>query len=514
MSTIDLKFRFSSDIAEESFFCGKRNIALNGGFGSGKSYVVCQKLIALLLKFPGYRVAIGRYSATDLKRTTMQTFEKICPKELYDPAYGGKRVDAPIPYIDFVNGSRVYWLHFDQHTETSLRSLEINSAFIDQAEEVQESTYIELDNRIGRWDEVEVPQDLLDQFPNWPRNSFTDRPMAPAFHIVVFNPPDEGEFSYLYQRYHPDSIEWQKKYRDTHAYFQLASTDNKALPKENLDTLLSRDDEWQNRFVRGNFGRGAGAIHQISTLSILDVDEEWVREKLLKKGALCRVLDHGASAPTCCTWWASVSGLYFGYREYYRPDDVISSHRRAIVELSGDEIYNRNLADPSIFRKQSEKNGSFWTTANEYSDSHIDGKDSDVPPIYWSPADNNEFATRNRINELLKIHPMVPHPITSELGAPRIYFLRRSETYPQGLEHTIKETASQKKKLLAEINGKKIYCDERDEGISDHSYDCLRYFCASHLGNAITPKPKAKPNSFRSLQARIKAMGLLEDEVA
>jgi len=224
---------------------------------------------------------------------------------------------------------------------------------------------------------------------------------------------------------------------------------------------------------------------------------------------LCRVLDHGASAPTACTWWATIGGLYYCYREYYRPNDIVSVHRRNITDLSGDETYVRNLADPAIFKKQSEKYGGFWTVADEYSDSKLD-----TPPLHWSPSDNNEFATRNRINELLQVNPLVPHPITGEKGAPRIYFIRKRPGSSFGCEHIIRETSSQKKTLLCEINGKKVYSDERDDSLSDHSYDTLRYFCASHLGSATEPKPKARPNSFNELRKRIRAMKLLEDEVA
>lgn len=506
MSFIDINFKFSSAIAQKFFECSKRNIGWNSGFGAGKSYTACQKAVALLSKFPGYRIAIGRKSLTDLKKTTMQTFYKVCPAALYDKDFGGRIVEAPVPYTELINGSRVYWIHLEKATEQSVRSLEINAAIIDQAEEVEESTYIELDNRIGRWDEVEVPQDLLQMFPNWPRNEFTGRPMAPAYHIVLFNPPDEGEFSYLYERYHPDSEDWKKKYSRTHQYFQSSSRDNKALPKENLENLLTRDVEWQHRFVEGNFSRGEGAIHQISKLSILEVDEDWVRENLLKRASLARVLDHGASAPTCCTWWAASGGAYYCYREYYVADSIVSVHRKNITDLSIGEEYQLNLADPAIFRKESEKYGGFWSTALEYSDEALD-----APPLFWAPADNNEFSTRNRINELLQVDPGFKHPITGELGSPKLFFLKRTERYQNGVVHAIKESASQKKKLLAEINGKKIYCDDRDPGIADHSYDTVRYYCASHLRQKDAPKPKPKPNSFIAVRNRIKALQLLEE---
>jgi hypothetical protein len=33
-----------------------------------------------------------------------------------------------------------------------------------------------------------VPQEYLDQFPDWPRNEFTGRPMAPAYMMSLANP--------------------------------------------------------------------------------------------------------------------------------------------------------------------------------------------------------------------------------------------------------------------------------------------------------------------------------------
>lgn len=142
---INLSFKFSSDVAENVFNCSKRNICWNSGYGAGKTYTFSQKCVALLAKFPGYRIAIGRYSSTELKRTTMQTFFKVCPPELYKEEFGGHRVDS-LGYVDLINGSRVYWMHFDQYDEGALRSLEINSAFIDQAEEIPESVYLTLDS--------------------------------------------------------------------------------------------------------------------------------------------------------------------------------------------------------------------------------------------------------------------------------------------------------------------------------------------------------------------------------
>lgn len=506
---VNLNFEFSSPKCEEAFNCSKRNLCLNGGYGSGKTYVLCQKAIALLAKFPNYRIAIGRYSSIELRRTTMQTFFKVCPPEFYDEKLGGHRVDS-LGYVDFINGSRVYWMHFDQYDEGALRSLEINSAIIDQAEELPESVYLTLDSRVGRWDKAIVPQDLLQAFPNWPRNKMTGDPMAPAYMMVACNPPDEGEFHWIWQRYHPESPEHQEKYVKTHAYWEVASFENKALPSENLETMLTRDPEWVKRFVHGKFSRGEGAIHEIHPSSILDPEPDSTSpykispdllKEIIQRGALSRFLDHGVTAPTSCLWVSAYKGMYFVFREYYVPNKPISYHRRSIAELSGDEYYSMNMADPAIFKKSLEKYGGFWTVADEYRDSNLSG-----PSLNWLPGDNNEFATRNRINELLSINPALEHPITKEKGAPLVYFIKKTSSYASGCFHVIKEISSQKKKLLDTINGRPIYGDDREDCITDHAYDGFRYFAATHLGFKSDPKPKYKPNSFEATRRRISAL--------
>jgi len=496
---ISLNFRFSSPTAEAFFNCPKRNILWVSGYGAGKTYAACQKAVALMCKFPGYRVAIGRDSYTELKRTTMQTFFKVCPPELYSEDFGGKRVDS-LGYLDLINGSRVYWMHFDQYDESALRSLEINMAIVDQAEEVSEGVYLTLDSRVGRWDNVTIPEDIKDFLPV---NKFTGKRIAPAYTILLANPPDEGIFSYLYTRFHPDSKESDQ---NSHAYFQSDSRENAALPDEIVATYLTRDEEWINRYVRGEFSQGAGSIHSVPQECVLEVDEHWVRQNLLKRATLTRVLDHGASAPTCCTWWATLNGQDFCYREYYAPDKIISDHRKTIAELSGDEFYSMNVADPQIFKKTLEKYGGFWSVADEYRDTTID-----APPILFLPADNNEFATRNRINELFRKSPAFKHPVTGEVGAPAIYFIKRTADYPHGCEHILRETNSQRKRFLAEINGRKVYSDEREPSIADHAYDTLRYKVALHLTGGVHTKPKARPNSFRAFQNKLKAIQLLQN---
>lgn len=507
---INLDFKFVNPVQEDFYYCTKRNEGFSGGYGNGKSFGASMKGLTLLTTFPKYRVAISRYRAADLRRSTMSTFFKNCPQELYNDAYGGRRDDRE-GYLRLINGSEVFWLHLDDYSEESLRGLEVNTHIGDQMEEVAEGIYITIDSRIERWDQAEIPPHLN---PEWfPKNPFTGKPQPPCYNMVLCNP--DVTIHWIYQRYHPDSP-LSAQYADTHAYFSASTHDNPAIPETLKAEMRRRDPAWVDRFYWGKWGVAGGGIHYLHKESILElIDEDpaiALRQGQSKNSTLIsateldrlygiiqrdgvkyRVMDHGEAAPTCCLWFAFLSpevlkanfgwdskGIHICYREYYQPDKVISYHREAIAALSENEKYYGNYADPAIFKKQQQKYGGFWTVADEYLDRRIP-----APPIVWQPSDNNEMACRNAVSELLGLDPLIKHPITGSPDSPAIYFLKRSLKYPRGADKVIYQTQSARHKKIGSVNGQDIYSDER-ENSDDHAYDPLRYY-------AIMPKLKNLP---------------------
>ena len=487
-----------------------RNGCFNGGYGNGKTYAGCMKILLLACKFPKSRWIIARNTYKDLMQTTVKTFFKLCPDKLYEKEHGGKYVETK-GQLQLINGSEILFMHFDGLDENSIKSLECNGILIDQAEEVSENTYLHLDARVGRWDMGEVPEELLKDNPNWPRNPLTNRPIVPQYTLLLCNPADEGELHWIWQRFHPESPEWQQKYKDSHYYIEATSRENVALSKETLDAMSSRDKAWTDRFIDGKWGKSGGQVHIVHPESILDVDETFVRA-LVRKGLLYRILDHGGKSPTCCLWVASYNKCYIVYKEYYKDDTLISEHRANIDALSyyynekGDlvpEEYCRNLADPDIFVKKNQSKNGFWAVAEEYLDPTIE----DSKPIAWAPADNNEMATRNRISEYLRLRKDIQHPVTGKSPAPKLYFVQRNLANPNGCYHAIREIKAQKYELLDTVNGRPIFSDERDsKNIPNHSYDCIRYFCADHAGSFKEKEREPGQHSFKGIQYRLKAL--------
>lgn len=530
---VEINLDFINIVQEEFFYCNKRNQNFNGSFGNGKSYGASEKAVVLLSTFPKYRIGISRYSAKELTQSTMSTFFKVCPPELYNDAYGGRRNDRE-GYLRLINGSEVIWMHLDDYSDVDLRGKEFNSVITDQGEEIAEEIYNILDARMERWDQAEIPEYL--KHLNFPLNKFTGKPMPPCYNMLLFNP--DTTLHWIYRRCHPDSADVEQYcgplqrsdiygdysqaiyYRDA-AWFTASMHDNPAIPDTLKASYLKRDQAWIDRFYWGKWGVAGGNIHYVNEASIIDFSKREVRfaaQKLLeiidKDGVKYRVMDHGERAPTCCLWFVYLSpsviyrnfgvkskGIHVCYREYYQPGKIIKYHREQIAYLSKDERYYGNYADPQIFKKTTQKYGGFWTVANDYTDyiGYNDEERKKAPAICWTPADNNEMSCRDAVNELLLLDDNVFNPITGIFGAPSLYFLKRHAVeYPNGVVNAIGQLQAAKRKKIDNINGEDIYSDERDPNVIDHAYDPIRYYAIMPKTQNLPETPKEIPQfSFR-----------------
>ena len=443
---------------------------------SAKTYGCCFKGLWLSDVFPKNRGLIYRQVGKDLRETTMKTLGKLLPRtrtETWSDQMGS---------IVLQNGSEILFTHMDNpDIENIIKGLEINWFFGDQAEDTAEEIFDKLRARLGRWDQAIVPEWMLQQEEaagrewRW-RHPVSGRPIPPTYAMIAVNP--DSEVHWVYNRFHPESSEWQEKWSTLgYKMFFFSTRRNKFLPQQNLDELLKHDPEFVRRYVDGLWGIPEGVIHTIPPESIIEFDDPIAADRFIetlrRTCTLGRTLDHGDSAPTVCAWWAvDRNGNVIVYREYYQPNKLVSYHREQIHAMSRGESFTWNLADPSIFAKGTggQKHGQFWSVADEWSDHRELPADTSVT---WWPADNNEMGTRNRIGEYLRVDPERVHPVTGQKGAPHLYFVKRNEHYPQGCVNIIRETRAQQRKCMGTVGGKKLFTDERDESIVDHGYDCV-----------------------------------------
>lgn len=516
---------FASERQREAFEYPPLPLCCSGGFGASKTYALCLKALWLSDTFPKNRGVIGRKVAKELNLTTQSTFFKICPPAAYDPQFGGRRADSE-NYLRLAHsGSEILWLHLDdQDVDKVIRGLEINWFLLDQAEEIEESIFDTLMTRLGRWDQAVVPPEIIESvggIDRWAwKNAATGRPIPPSYPMIACNP--DAETHWIWRRFHPDSKDWKERYsKDGYKMISMPSYENKFLPRANLEEMMRRDPTWVRRFVHAEWGIPEGAIHNIRKESIVPGTRAIV-DFVRNRCRLHRALDHGDAAPTCCLWWANdQAGNLFFYREYYRPNALVSEHRREITRLSTDEKFVSNLADPSMFFKTQQKNGGRCSFADDYEDRFPSHGFDPTNAIYWSPADNDELGTRNLINEYLRLQgtgelhrgqepkqfgeiwvqpgeeiPRV-HPLTGKYGYwPRLFFIEKSEEWAEGCEHSIQQTRAQRRVQIGSEMGQPIFCDDRDETITDHAYDPVRYAVASRAATPTAKSAKYGKKSF------------------
>lgn len=505
---------WASPEQEQLFRWGPTPVCASGGFGSSKTMACCLKGLRLCDAYPGNRGLIYRQVARDLHKTTMSTLAKLLPRERC-VRWSDQEGRIVIRNSPGEPNSEILFAHMDNpDVENVIKGLEINWFFGDQAEDTQEEVFDKLRGRLGRWDKAIVPAWVLEQERRagrewkW-RHPTSGKPIPPTYAMIAVNP--DSEVHWVYNRFHPESSEWQEKWR--HAGYKMiffSTRNNKFLPQQNLDELLAHDQEFVRRYVDGLWGIPEGTIHTIPPESIIEFDDaleaDRFIEQLRRTCTLGRTMDHGDSAPTVCLWWAvDRNGNVIFFREYYQPNRLVSYHREQIAALSAGEAYSSNLADPSIFAKGTggQKHGQFWSVADEYDDRREQPSNT---AIRWMPADNNEMGTRNRLGEYLRVDPERVHPVTGQKGAPHLFFIKRNEHAPQGCVNVIRETRAQKRKCLGTVGGKKIFSDERDETIVDHAYDCLRYCLASRPPIAREPSRRPARNSFAAKQRLLKRL--------
>jgi hypothetical protein len=542
---------FAGPKQEEAFRYGPFPTCLSGAFNSAKTVTFALKMLYIADQYPGYRWFVGRRIWDELRKTTMASFFKFCPRQAWEP--NGRRSDTE-KILQLNNGSEFIWFHLDDPDTLSIvRGLEINGFMLDQAEELDEEVFTVLMSRLGRWDKAEVPQAMLDFHAltsggkPWPFiHPVTKRNMPPSYPLLTCNP--DHELHWIYTRFHPDSPSHVEKrhmighdspdcpnaqmdrlggckcgrllidgswahpgmrisYADMgYKMYEVSAYDNKYATRQTLQEMESQDETWKRRFLFGKWGIPEGQIHNVRESSMLKPSPE-VLAHIQYRCTLHRAMDHGDEAPSCCLWFGTdADGNVFTYREYYMPNKLISEHRVNIYGLSRNERYLSNMADPAIFGPTMQKHGQRWSVAQEYAD----GVNHPLETvIYWERGDNDELGTRNKISEYLRpsghwqmvngepVEVPRPHPITKEMGFwPRLYYVMKTQDYPNGCDHVVRQTKSARRLKLGTENGKPIFSDERDPKVPDHALDPERYFLASMPSLPHSIPKKYAANSF------------------
>ncbi len=487
-----------------------RPLLLIGGFNSGKTTGAILRALAMCQAFPGYKVAVLRKTFNDLKLTTRPSFDQWIKPEFVKEPTNEKMVTLK-------NGSSFLFHHLDSpNSATILKGLEINAAILDQAEQMQESTFTILLGRLGRWKGAKVPQEVLDAAGGeWEWMDNAGNPIPPLDIILTANPSEDGdpELHWLWQRFSNESPAYHKKWSGLgYRSMQMPTTDNQFAGQQNIEMLQQQDEDYRKRFVEGVWVRSKGHLFRIDAQSVLDYEPGLI-SKITNSMQLGRALDHGDSAPTCCLWYGvDDDNNIFIWQEYYQAgltdtgEYNVDDHRRTITQMSRGHTINTNIADPHIFEKTrgvdvKHTREQRWSVADEYTDNTIITENTS---IIWSRADNNEALSRTRLRMYLKPDQYHKNPITGELGGPHIYFIKRSVDWDFGTHHALIQIRGAKRKPIGESDGKPVYGDDRDPLIPDHALDVVRYIVNSRPLSASDVNTKPRKQTAYVIQSKEK----------
>jgi hypothetical protein len=204
-----------------------RQVLYGGAVRGAKSYWGCMEIITLCFQYPNSRWLMLRASLPVLRATLLKTFsENFLNKGFF--AYI-KDFNQSSLVLTWNNGSQIVFMSESYDTDKELnrfRGLEINGAFIDEVNEIQEQTFDKVVERSGSWfHSKNCPTKILmscNPSQNWVKQRFYDK----------------WETNQL-----PKGV----------AYIQAKITDNPHVPKDYIENLKLLPRYQYMAFVEGNW---------------------------------------------------------------------------------------------------------------------------------------------------------------------------------------------------------------------------------------------------------------------
>lgn len=127
-------------------------VVFGGAAGSGKSWLGCEWLLVMCLKYPGSRWFIGREELKKIMNSVFITFTKVCNAHKINQ--DSWKVNGQYNYIEFSNGSRIDLLDLKLLPTDPMferfGSMEYTGGWLEEAGEIHANAFEILKSRIGR----------------------------------------------------------------------------------------------------------------------------------------------------------------------------------------------------------------------------------------------------------------------------------------------------------------------------------------------------------------------------
>jgi PBSX family phage terminase large subunit len=446
MATIDLNKLFPPDaegrhqpLPKQAEFLrkvldpnGPQYVAYYGGFGSGKSVVLCAAVITQAVLYGGEYV-VARHFMPELRRTTMKTFVEMLPKELLVEL---RVADAEVHILSKAGKAVVYFVGLDEPGK--LDSLNLSGFAIDEASQTSEEAFLKLQGRL--------------------RNKKGLRKG-----LMVGNPKGRD---HVY-RYFVSKATVKPDKRHMYAMIVAPSTENVHLPDGYIEGMLSTySKERIQRDIMGSFDSFEGMIYndfsrQTHVVEPYEIPKEWTR---------VIGLDHGFTNPAAAIFGAvDNDGNLVIYDEFYEREWLIEDIvKKGIVPKVGTDKISGIYIDPSTKAKRNQANGRVYSDFSTY----VENLPDNLPLL----SANNEVSTGiDRVKTFLKVDPKTKRPRLTIFSTCRNLLEEIGEYRWAELSASQEGNKNQK---------------EEPRKYNDHAMDALRYLVMSRPDPA---KPKDLP---------------------
>lgn len=138
-------------------------VVFGGAAGSGKSWLGCEWLLVMALKYPGSRWFIGREELKKIMNSVFITWSKVC--SFHKINQDSWKVNGQYNYIELANGSRIDLLDLKLLPTDPMferfGSMEYTGGWLEEAGEIHANAFEILKSRIGRHMADQCPPKVL-----------------------------------------------------------------------------------------------------------------------------------------------------------------------------------------------------------------------------------------------------------------------------------------------------------------------------------------------------------------
>lgn len=257
-------------------------LIFGGGAGGGKSVLGCYWILKGCLRYPGSRWVIGRNTLKTLKETTLNTFWEVCLQQ-------GVVVNKHFTFneskslLSFKNGSEILLkdlAYYPSDPEfTTLGSLEITGAFVDECSEITSKAWNILKSRI--------------------RYKIDDNKIIPKI-LGTCNPSKNWVYTSFYIPYSQSILPEEKK------FIQSLLEDNSHVSSHYGQMLMTLDYNSIQRLRYGNWDYDSDARAMVDIEAILDCFTNETKPNLLKKRLSADLAMQGRDRFTVAFWQGNV----------------------------------------------------------------------------------------------------------------------------------------------------------------------------------------------------------------